>query len=56
MQGKRNDLVARVIVARSNDAALRRQSNAAGGLQGLRGELQTGKPAKYGAALFKEGL
>ena len=43
LRGKRNDEVARVISARPNNAAKWRQRHAAGGLQGLPGELQTGK-------------
>jgi len=51
LQGKRNDEVAREVGVRPNTVGLWRQRFAARGLQGLRDEPRTGKPAKYGAAL-----
>lgn len=51
LQGKRNDEVAREVGVRPNTVGLWRQRFSARGLQGLRDEPRTGKPAKYGAAL-----
>ena len=51
LQGKRNDEVGREVGVRANTVGLWRQRFAARGLQGLRDEPRTGKPAKYGAAL-----
>lgn len=51
LQGKRNDEVAREVGVRPNTVGLWRQRFAARGLQGLRDEPRTGKPAKYGAEL-----
>ena len=51
LQGKRNDEVAREVGVRPNTVGLWRQRFSARGLQGLRDEPKTGKPAKYGAAL-----
>ena len=51
LRGKRNDEVAREIGVRANTVGRWRQRFAARGLQGLRDEPRSGKPAKYGAEL-----
>ena len=51
LQGKRNDEVGREVGVRPNTVGVWRQRFAARGLQGLRDEPRTGKPAKYGAEL-----